>query len=546
MCERFENEPRMPADGPGDAPRGAGAARRFWRNEDGSLIVFSLFIFLLMLVIGGLAVDLMRFETHRAKLQATLDRAVLAAAKLDQPLAPENVVVDYFTRAGLGDYISTSDVTTTSSLASRTVSASTQIDMGTTFMKLLGMNTLIAPAAGTAEESVTKTEVSLIVDVSGSMSWSSASGRSKIYELRNAATEFVNILMCDPSDGTKTTGCVVDPNTVSINLVPYSEQVLAGPDLFGVLNVTNEHNSSTCVNFAASDFADTALDPAALLQRTGHFDPWRGSGYPASSWTCQTDSWRRIMPLENDPADLRARISSLGASGNTSIDVGMKWGAGLLDPAFRPATSQLVTNGVVTPAFSDRPYNWTETSANKVIVLMTDGVNTSQHYLYPQYRSGPSGIYRNSSYPNRWSVSYSSPGWYYWIRSDGGSWSQQGWHDHPYGAGAGEPGSAIEMSFPELWAQKPWRWYTMFSWHSSPGSSYGNSTKNSRLGDICSAAKAQGITIFALGFEVTTASAQVMADCASSASHYFNVDGTTLSEAFAAIARKISPLRLVN
>ena len=31
--------------------------KMFGRNEDGSLIVFSLFIFLMMLMVGGLAVD---------------------------------------------------------------------------------------------------------------------------------------------------------------------------------------------------------------------------------------------------------------------------------------------------------------------------------------------------------------------------------------------------------------------------------------------------------------------------------------------------------
>lgn len=40
---------------------------RFRKDEDGGMIIFSLFMFVLVLTLAGLAVDLMRFETTRAK-----------------------------------------------------------------------------------------------------------------------------------------------------------------------------------------------------------------------------------------------------------------------------------------------------------------------------------------------------------------------------------------------------------------------------------------------------------------------------------------------
>ena len=55
---------------------------RFRQDEDGGLIIFSLYLFVMMLMIGGLAVDFMRYEITRTRLQNTLDRAVLAAADL--------------------------------------------------------------------------------------------------------------------------------------------------------------------------------------------------------------------------------------------------------------------------------------------------------------------------------------------------------------------------------------------------------------------------------------------------------------------------------
>ena len=55
---------------------------KFRAAEDGSMTVFTLFIFVMMLMVGGMAVDLMRFETQRAHLQNTLDSAALAATCL--------------------------------------------------------------------------------------------------------------------------------------------------------------------------------------------------------------------------------------------------------------------------------------------------------------------------------------------------------------------------------------------------------------------------------------------------------------------------------
>lgn len=527
--------------------------RWFQRDEEGSLIIFSLFLFVTMLLIGGMAVDLMRYETHRARLQSTLDRAVLAAASLDQPLSPEEVVLDYFDRANLSAYIDDNDIVATETLTARQVSAVSGMVMPTTFMRLLGVENLHTPAAGTAEESASRTEVSLVVDVSGSMGgWTS--GGSKIAVLRDAATQFVNILMCDPSDPYATSNCTVEPDTVSMTLVPYAQQVLVGESVLDQMNVTQEHQSSSCITFDLDDFDVAAVDPNVEYKRTGHFD-WRWwVDYP-SWWECSTNAWRQVLPVENNPQDLRDAIGDLQASGNTSIDLGMKWGTAFLDPAFQPVVQGLITDGYVDSAFDDRPFLYTENGIKKVIVLMTDGVNTSQFYLYDEYRDGPSGVYYNSSYPSRVSVYRPATDRYYWTHTGT-------WEDHAYGDGStygcsgpwwrrtcgwqSEPGSAIEYTFPQLWQNYSWGWYEDFWWLGDPGSVYGNATKDDRLNAICDAAKDQNITVYTIGFEVTSASAAVMRDCASSPAHYFDVDGADLTDAFAAIARQISALRLIN
>ena len=65
------------------------------REEDGSLIAFSLFIFVVMLMFGGIAVDLMIYENERTHIQNSTDAAVLAAANLNNTVDPKLVVQDH-------------------------------------------------------------------------------------------------------------------------------------------------------------------------------------------------------------------------------------------------------------------------------------------------------------------------------------------------------------------------------------------------------------------------------------------------------------------
>jgi hypothetical protein len=70
--------------------------------------------------------------------------------------------------------------------------------------------------------------------------------------------------------------------------------------------------------------------------------------------------------------------------------------------------------------------------------------------------------------------------------------------------------------------------------------------KDAQLLATCNAAKAEGITIYTIGFETSASSAATMRSCASSPAHHFDANGLNLSDAFSAIAREIAKLRLIN
>ncbi|MBT25352.1 MAG: hypothetical protein CML60_02955, partial [Rhodobacteraceae bacterium] len=131
------------------------------------MIAFAMMMLIFMLMMAGVGVDIMRFERDRTMLQNTLDRAVLAAADLDQTRNADEVVNDYFTKAGLADNLTGVDFS--QSLGSKRVAATAETTFDTFFLKLMFIPTLTAKASGVAAESIDGLEVSLVLDVSGSM-----------------------------------------------------------------------------------------------------------------------------------------------------------------------------------------------------------------------------------------------------------------------------------------------------------------------------------------------------------------------------------------
>ncbi len=539
--------------------------RTFRQDESGAMLVFAVYAFLIILMVGGIGIDLMRFERDRSKLQYTLDRAVLAAADLDQPMQPEAVVQDYFAKSGLGDYLAS--VSVEQGYGFRVVSATASADVDTQFMHMNGIDTLTAPAAGTAEERIDGVEISMVLDVSGSMN-----SNNRLPNLINAARDFVDTMDDNSADG-----------DMSISIVPYATQVSVPDALMEQFNVTTEHDYSNCINFQSADFDAPSMSYSTEYQRTMHFDPWydydgmdnnpklllgdNNSTLPV----CEALSDREVLVMQSDPDVLKNYISNLTARGNTSIDVGMKWGTALLDPSLRPAVNGLINEGMVPAEFSNRPQGYNDGETLKVIVLMTDGQNTSQYYINDGYREGPSDIWFNDDL-DRYSVYYPPEDAYYWPHSNQ-------WADHPFGDdGPGcvgdhpsswtcqertEDGSAENLEYPDLWAYVSLkanvkRRYFPFmndsaaynEWYYGVRNYVNATIKDARTQAICDTAKDQQIILFTIAFEAPSQGQAVLKECASSDAHYFEVasDGTgiNISDAFAAIASSIRKLRLTQ
>ncbi|MGJ8589582.1 MAG: pilus assembly protein TadG-related protein [Yoonia sp.] len=266
--------------------------RQFKKDEDGGLIILTLLLLISMLVVGGMAVDFMRFESERTKLQSVSDRAVLAAASLNQNRDAATVITDFFDAEGYSGAIIGQPIIDKNSVGSTvTVNSQTQID--TFYLRLIGMDTLTAPATASAIEGTGNVEVSLVLDISGSMRElmtgqahvlvngekqfdndgkiiTETRTASRMFFLQQAAKQFIDDLLLPEYE-----------NRVSINLVAYSQHVSIGDGLYYALRTTpdtmTEPDPITGESIIGSSYGGLDEDGAALPFAWTTTDPNTGS-----------------------------------------------------------------------------------------------------------------------------------------------------------------------------------------------------------------------------------------------------------------------------
>ena len=539
----------------------AGVLRRFAADLSGSMTVFALMFLIMMIMMGGLAVDLMRYEARRTALQNTLDRSTLAAAALGQNRDARAVVSDYFRKAGLAENLRS--VTVTQSFNSRLVTATAVSDTKPIFLHMVGINEMDANGLATAKETIGNVEIILALDISGSMSG------TKLANLKVAAKAFVDTL---------TAGDVL--HHVSIGIVPYNAQVNLGPTLAAKYNVVRLNGVANvdCLKLPTGTpmnvFPLTTLDQTMALSQMAHADvtttttktaaylaPTGGAPDFTTAFCLQNTNNIVRLPSD-DAAQLKSNIDGLTAGGNTSIVLGMKWASTLLDPSMRPTYAQFISAGAMSPDLADRPYDY-ENTALKVVVLMTDGDHVAHEYITDSYKVGPSPIWKSAGDGN-YSVQHltgrpAAAGTNtYWVPHLGT------WQATPWDSGAG----VAQQNWENIWANLQasyvaWQFYaralgttttTMNSTYTTQRAAMVQTWASAAqmdglLQQNCSAAKAQSVIIYGIAFQASAAGQTQIQNCSTDAvsgSHYFNATTLNISTAFAAIANNISQLRLTQ
>lgn len=563
--------------------------RRFVQRSEGSLAVFSLFLFVGLVLVAGVGIDIMRYEQERVRLQGATDRAVLAATSLRQTQDVETVIRDYLERENLAHLIES--IETDQGVNFREARVTTRASMPTILMHMVGIRELRMAVVSAAEERVPNLEISLVLDLSGSMN-----NFGRLGNLQNAAEEFINTVFNASEDG-----------SISMSLVPYTGQVNAGAALLDHFSVAHRQQFSHCVDFANHHYDTTALPPNVTLQGAGHgnlylfpqYGYYRQNDPLGDSWGDPTiygcpiapgNSGVQVRAWGTDSAELIGRVRAMQARGATSIDIGMRWGVALLDPSLQPVVNAMVGAGHVDARMDGRPVALNDPETLKIVVLMTDGENFEERRLRDEFKSGLSPVWINNTQPTSLTTFslFDAATNRYWHRRDGFS------HAYPWG-GSGQNcttactatnnrgqctntievscqsisfGNARQLTWPELFHRSYPYWAARHIWAEAQlpngtnnqrntraqqisqswltASNVSVTAKDQRLNRICNAAREAGITVFSIAFEADTGGINGLRQCATTPAHFFDVEGIEISEAFRAIASHIRQLRLTE
>ncbi|MBT8416507.1 MAG: pilus assembly protein [Silicimonas sp.] len=563
-------------------------ARRkaFVSDERGSLTIFSFFLFMMMLFIAGMAVDMVHQEKRRVGMQNAVDSAILAASSMSQELDATTLVQEYVAKAGYN----AGDVTVTpmdvysgsgAGLYSRSVSVDTTVSTNTMFMSMLGVTSLNSPVAGSAQESSENVEISLILDISGSMNWDSADAtKTKLEALKDAANSFIDAVFESN-----------DPQRVSINIIPYNQQVYVPNGLLSRLPVNNstvvvspvpsytgalaqyqtQDPNAPCFIFDDADFQTLRLGETNGFNRASAFLAdnyyWGLNGdvqqqyetpYEWARWC--GNYYSQILPLSNDPVALKAHINGLVATGATAINIGMNWGLALLDADFQPIVEQMITANELDAAVTGRPFGYNATGTQKFVVLMTDGANTNQLDLKTEFKSGATRAWYSDT-----AGTVSKYNGYFVLMPDNGA--SRRWYvpgdpkttaDDQYLPEAALPADAVQLDYHELYQRLGYRSAAKFLFQHSDTNAYnahkdayedvgGYGTADTRLGQLCGLARTNDrVKVFTVAFEAPQGGQSVLSNCAYAPGYYFDVDGTDIKSAFNSIAGQIALLRLTE
>lgn len=579
--------------------------RRFVASTDGTMTILALFLIMMVFTVAGFAVDVMRYDRERVRLQYALDRAVLAAADLDQELCPRTVVRDYIAKEGFDPSVigeikvdpetcdeNGAEIEDVELQGKRKVEASADMSIETHFMKWSGVDQIDTTATSIAEESIGNVEISLVLDVSGSMRG------TKLTNLKSAAEDFIDEMILKSEDG-----------RLSISIVPYSEQVSVPDYLMNAMNTIGANEVANCIDFQDSDYETTdfnyydIVDSGGNIIRKGDYVPqtlhFKDNGSSdkrfndtlVSSNTCRLETatdQREMTIIQSDPDILKDQIKNLVASGWTSIDVGLKWGLTLLDDSIQPLIAQIASSSEIPNSFAVRPAQNKTTDTLKVLVLMTDGENTYQHKVNSPYNEGGSNIYWNED-AQTYSIYDEVYNDWAWpnvadtIREDDKRWKRETYQDHAHGTGTtrryrctdyssgtchdwdeddyrdyDENGvTPVELEWPDVWAhteknairnmlRHAYGWDRGNEFANKSTTEIGPSTKNPNVVDLCKEAEEEKVIIFSIAFEAPYGVKQMLKDCAVKPARYYEASGTQIERVFDSISTSIQNLRLTQ
>ena len=359
--------------------------KRFLRTRWGNIsTTFAIALAPVSAGVGG-AMDVTRTVTIASEIQSALDTGVLAAASLTQTGEPEPVVRAYIA-AAIAEHDGVIEslivqVEHDTAVNARTVTAWAEVSVPTVLLGLAGIDSLGVKRRSEATEKISKLEISLVLDVSSSMSG------SKIDALRVAALEFVDTIYPDEAELADLTSLSVVPYGGSVALTDYFYAYIDPDATQAAIEAEMIADGADPADAAEFDLDDWngCLEMTDAAVRSIDLTP--GSFIPVpdltvwnvgNEWCPDSPGTEAIFLSKNKSAvsGVIAAFDNPILSDGTGTDIAASWGVRALDPAWR---------GRLDGDFADRPVDWEEEDTLKVMVVMTDGGITAQFRAPPGY-----------------------------------------------------------------------------------------------------------------------------------------------------------------
>ncbi len=355
-------------------------ARALLRSPRGGVaMVFGLAVIPLFAMVG-LAVDGGRAYMAKSRLQAAVDAASLAGGhgfSMAQAQASADARM-YFDANYASDYLGgeLEQFTVTPHEDTGEFEVRAQAEIPTTFMRVLGIDTVEVSASSVAASAHKGLELAMVLDTTGSMLWRDANNAVKITSLKTAATSLVDILFGDDE--------TLDDLWISI--VPFTTAVNVGSS-----------RTNWLTGYSAANFAPDTWD-GCVQARAAPYDqddtPPADQPFRAYLWPSDEDDndWppvsnnrgpnlyciqNQVVSLTNQRETLEDAIDDLVASGGTVPPVGLVWGWRAISPSWRSLW------GGATP--NNRPLDYDDEDSIKAVVFMTDGQADIEPNLYTAY-----------------------------------------------------------------------------------------------------------------------------------------------------------------
>ena len=300
-------------------------------------VIFALCI-LPLAIIAGVAIDLTRTYDAHNLVRDFSDAAALAGARMLEDATKTDIEIETATAAYFNAALAysnrTIDCDTPTVIVDRTddtVRLTADCDLPMVFAGFVKRDETPIQAGSTAQAALTRLDLALMLDVSGSMG-----DDNKLEDLKAAAKDAIDILITDQTG-----------DRVRIGFNAYASSVNVGSYAGAVMGPAWVPSSTTCISgrTGIAEFTDDA--------------PGAGKWIGDEATECPTTS---VVPLSTDRGALKASIDSLTANGWTAGHLGIAWSRYLISPDWAG----------IWPVAST-PLGYTAPKTKKAVILMTDG-----------------------------------------------------------------------------------------------------------------------------------------------------------------------------